>query len=63
MIYASTFLLHSSTDKSLVEAVARELVRRGIITWLDKHELIAGASLNKAIKTAIQRQATVTVFH
>lgn len=62
MIYASTFLSHSTKDKPLVEAVASELGRRGILVWLDKNELCVGASLDEALTEAIQRQATVTVF-
>ena len=37
--FASTFLSHSSTDKPLVEAVAKQLSRRGILVWLDREEL------------------------
>lgn len=62
MIYASTFLSHSSVDKPLVELIAHELGRRGVISWLDKNELAPGVSLKKALKIAIQRQATVTLF-
>jgi TIR domain len=62
MIYASTFLSHSSADKPLVEAVARELSRLGLIPWLDKNELDPGLSLGQALREAIRRQATVTVF-
>jgi len=62
MIYASTFLSHSSVDKPLVEAVARELGRRGIIAWLDRSELNLGANLSEVLKAAIERQVTTTVF-
>jgi translation elongation factor EF-Ts len=62
MIYASTFLSHSSDDKLLVEKVAHELGRRGVIAWLDKNELQSGESLSLALHEAVQRQATVTVF-
>ncbi len=62
MRYASTFLSHSSSDKPLVEAVANELGRRGIISWLDKSDLTAGQDINAALKEAIRRQATVCVF-
>jgi len=62
MIYASTFLSHSSADKSLVERVAVELGRRGVIAWLDKNELLPGVNLTVALREAIRRQATVTIF-
>ncbi len=64
MNYASTFLSHSSADKPLVELVARELGRRGIVAWLDKDELDNrfGADLNQALLEAVKQQATVTAF-
>lgn len=62
MRYASTFLSHSSVDKPLVEAVARELGRRGILAWLDRNELHPGIDLGQALTEAIRRQATFTVF-
>jgi len=62
MKYASTFLSHSSSDKPLVEAVANELGRRGIVTWLDKNEPTAGQNLCEVFAAAIERQATVCVF-
>jgi len=62
MRYLSTFLSHSSADKPLVEAVLVELGRRGIVAWLDKHELVSGGTLSQAISEAIKQQATVAVF-
>jgi len=62
MKYASTFLSHNSTNKSLVESVAHELGRRGIIAWLDKNDFVAGESMDKALEEAIARQTTFTVF-
>lgn len=64
MNYASTFLSHSSADKPLVELVARELGRRGVVAWLDKDELDHrfGADLNQALLEAVKQQATVTAF-
>ena len=62
MRYASTFLSHSSADKPLVEAVAIELGRRGVVSWLDIYELVVGDSLSGALAEAIKRQATVTIF-
>lgn len=62
MKYASTFLSHSSVDKPLVEAVAAELGRLGIIPWLDINELEDGRSLTEQLKNAIKNQITVTLF-
>lgn len=59
--FVSTFLSHSSTDKPLVEAVAQRLGYRGVLAWLDKNELTMG-SLDVALKQAVQRQATITLF-
>jgi hypothetical protein len=64
MNYASTFLSHSHADKTLVELVARELGRRGVVAWLDQNELDNqfGVDLMHALPAAINAQATVTVF-
>ncbi len=62
MKYASTFLSHNSADKPLVQAVAKELSRRGIVAWLDINDLTPGLDLCAALKEAIQRQATVCLF-
>ncbi|MDA3898209.1 MAG: SUMF1/EgtB/PvdO family nonheme iron enzyme [Desulfobacteraceae bacterium] len=62
MKFASTFLSHSSADKPMVEAVANELARHGIIAWLDKNELDAGVSLSDTLSNAILQQTTVTLF-
>ena len=59
--FVSTFLSHSSTDKDLVEAVARHLGRRGVLVWLDKEELTLGP-LDIALKQAVQFQTTMTIF-
>lgn len=60
--YASTFLSHSSTDAALVHAVAAELGRRGVLAWLDAHELHPGVDLSHALDQAIREQQTLTVF-
>ncbi len=62
MKYASTFLSHNSANKALVETVAHELGRRGIIAWLDKNDFVAGAAMDKVLEEAIARQTTFTVF-
>jgi hypothetical protein len=59
--FASTFLSHSSADSALVEAVAEQLARRGVLAWLDKEELALGP-LDAALKKAVQQQATMTLF-
>ena len=64
MNYASTFLSHSHADKPLVELVAHELWQRGVVAWLDKNDLAAamGADLSRALREAVRRQASVTIF-
>lgn len=62
MIIASAFLSHSSSDKPLVEAVARELGRRGILAWLDKNDLQAGMSLSAGLREAVRKQITLILF-
>ncbi len=62
MEFASTFLSHSSVDKPLVELVAREMGRRGVIPWLDINELPAGANLASSLKDAVLDQTAVIAF-
>ncbi len=62
MRYASTFLSHSSRDTDLVEAVAVELGRRGVLAWLDKGELHLGQDLSLRLAEAIRERATLTAF-
>lgn len=59
--FASTFLSHASAHKTLVEAVAGHLARRGVLAWLDKEELDLGP-LDVALREAVRAQATMTVF-
>jgi hypothetical protein len=59
--FVSTFLSHASTDKKLVEAVAGQLARYGVLVWLDKEELALGP-LDVALEEAVRGQATMTVF-
>ncbi len=59
--FVSTFLSHASTNKALVEAVARQLARCGVLAWLDKEELALGP-LDVALSEAVRAQATMTVF-
>ena len=62
MKFASAFLSHQSKDKPLVEVVARELGRRGVVSWLDRNDLEPGLSLHEALKSAISRQVVLIVF-
>jgi hypothetical protein len=62
MSYASTFLSHSSSDKPLVDAVAHQLGRYGVVSWLDIRELRAGQALGRTLAEAIEELTTVTVF-
>ena len=60
--FVSTFLSHSKVDKPLVEAVARQLGRRGAVTWFDKNELLELGPLDVTLKQAVQQQATLSIF-
>ncbi|MGM0576869.1 MAG: toll/interleukin-1 receptor domain-containing protein [Myxococcota bacterium] len=62
MRYLTTFLSHSSADAEFVHAVADDLVRRGVIPWLDAHELTIGVSLTEALSRAIHQGDTLTLF-
>ncbi|ASC70467.1 hypothetical protein XM38_014060 [Halomicronema hongdechloris C2206] len=60
--FVSTFLSHSSADSDLAAAVTKRLGRRGVLTWLDKNELLEMGSLDGVLKQAVQQQATLTLF-
>jgi hypothetical protein len=60
LIYPSVFLSHNSADKPIVEAVARELGRRGVLPWLE--DLNPGMTLTIALDNAIRGQTAVAVF-
>jgi hypothetical protein len=60
IVYPSIFLSHNSADKPIVEAVARELGRRGVLPWLE--DLDPGMTLTKALSEAIRNQTAVAVF-
>lgn len=47
--YASAFLSHSSAQHDFVRRVNDALVRRGVVTWLDRHALAAGVNLDEEI--------------
>lgn len=60
--FASSFLSHTWPDKDLVRAVSIELGKQGILTWFDEKELRAGQDLPSTLESAIQEQATFSVF-
>lgn len=60
--FASTFLSHSWKQKPVVEEVARELVRRGVIAWIDANELPVGVNLDEELRKANLAQLTLTAF-
>jgi hypothetical protein len=60
--YLSTFVSHSSHQGDLAHAIAGELGRRGVIAWLDKNELSAGANLDVELRKAAATQLTVTAL-
>jgi hypothetical protein len=62
MNFVSTFLSHSSVDKTLVEAVAVRLGQHGVLAWFDKNELREMGPLDVALKNAVQQHATLTLF-
>jgi WD40 repeat protein/energy-coupling factor transporter ATP-binding protein EcfA2 len=55
------FLSHTSSDKPVVEELARILRERGIEPWLDAWHLIPGAPWQEEIEKALQSCATVAV--
>ena len=56
------FLSHDSSDKPLVEQLARRLVRSGIEPWLDKWNLIPGQPWQEAIEDALEVCVSCAVF-
>ena len=60
---AHVFLSHSTTDKTAVEELARRLrEKEGIQAWLDKWNLIPGASWQPAIEDALKECESCAVF-
>jgi len=60
---AYVFLSHSTADKPAVEELARRLrEKEGIEAWLDKWNLIPGASWQPAIEDALQECESCAVF-
>ena len=59
---AHVFLSHSTADKPAVENLARRLAEEGIEAWLDKWNLIPGASWQPAIEDALIECERCAVF-
>lgn len=62
MKFASIFLSHASKQASFMDELAEELSRRGVLPWLDRHELKAGANLVSRLRQAVQSQERVAVL-
>lgn len=60
--YASTFLSHSWAQKPFVVEVGRELLRRGVLAWIDANELPVGVDLDVELRNAAAAQFTMTAF-
>src|SRR4051794_8925828 len=56
------FLSHASTDKPLVEELARRLTRENLKPWLDKWNLIPGTPWQPDIEAALADCSTCAVF-
>jgi WD40 repeat protein len=56
------FLSHASSDKPIVEALARRLQREGLRPWLDKWNLISGDAWQPAIEQALEESGACAVF-
>jgi hypothetical protein len=60
---AHVFLSHSTANKPAVEELARRLHdKEGIRAWLDKWNLIPGASWQRAMEDALQECESCAVF-
>jgi hypothetical protein len=59
---AHVFLSHSTADKPAVENLAGRLAEKGIEAWLDKWNLIPGASWQPAIEDALKECESCAVF-
>jgi hypothetical protein len=59
---AHVFLSHSTADKPAVENLARRLAGEGIKAWLDRWNLIPGASWQPAIEDALKECESCAVF-
>jgi len=56
------FLAHNSKDKPQVEAISKELKRRGIRPWLDKEQIPPGRWFQDIIQQAIPKVKSAAIF-
>jgi hypothetical protein len=56
------FLAHNSLDKEQVEAIAKELICRGLNPWLDKWNLSPGTVFQEEIERILPNIGSVAVF-
>lgn len=59
---SDVFLCHNSNDKPVVEEIARRLLGKGIIPWLDKWNLIPGEPWQEAIEAALHACSSCAIF-
>lgn len=56
------FLAHNDKDKPLIEAIGKELKRRGLKPWLDKEQIPPGRWFQDVIQQAIPNVKSVAIF-
>lgn len=56
------FLMYSSPDKAMVEAIHTKLLEVGVESWMDTKRIIAGDDWEKEIMTAIRNSSLVLIF-
>jgi len=56
------FLAHNSADKPQVKAIANKLEERGLKTWLDERQILAGQLFQSEIQDAISRSKSAAIF-
>lgn len=56
------FLCHASEDAELVKKINSDLRRSGVLTWLDKQDLLPGDGWQRKIEEAIESSDFVLVF-
>jgi len=56
------FLCHNGEDKAAVKAIGQQLLRKGILPWLDDWELRPGLPWQAALEKHIKTMKTAAVF-
>lgn len=56
------FLAHNHNDKPQIEAIAKELRRRGLNPWLDKEQILPGRWFQDIIQKAISEVKSAAIF-